>query len=651
MKYIQHYFSRLTTRFALIALISVGISLYGGIVAVGSLREVATSFMQYANKDAPRLVALVELNGYLATISETLHASETATSSASQLIEAAIADLDRAEQTYRSYREFGASSGQSSALLADKEVLLYALIAVRDTYANASTTAEERAATISHTQEAYTAFAARIREAYTDEQDLQAGAASVLRNGTQQTIMSQFYVAIISLAVTLLTMLFVYVLILQPLRDIRRTAQAVARGDADDLANVARDDELGDVAHSFNTMLARLRAAQRAQDENATELKQTLTELARIDKVTSEERSQFEQLLVSMADAVVVLNVSQVITLANEPARRFFGEHIVDASSDTLCIRARVNGRQNTCIALLTEAFTYTAPKIFEREYSIVDARGIVIPVSVTIATVRDRDNVVTGLIVTFRDVTELVRLEEARISFLSAASHQLRTPLSSMRWFLEMLVDGSMGEVNPQQQQVIADFNTSTLRMIELVNTLLQFSRVEARRVAINPEPLELTELTREIAGTLTSEATQKSITIDISADDIAPVDADKQLLWQVLLNFLTNAVRYGNAQSNVGVHIATQGDAFSVSVTNQGMGIPEAEQDRIFEKFYRATNAQRAVPNGNGIGLSFAKLLVEDWGGVVSFTSEPNKATTFTFTIPKKGMRARKGEVGLQV
>jgi len=182
-------------------------------------------------------------------------------------------------------------------------------------------------------------------------------------------------------------------------------------------------------------------------------------------------------------------------------------------------------------------------------------------------------------------------------------------------------------------------------------VNTLLQFSRVEARRVAINPEPLELTELTREIAGTLTSEATQKSITIDISADDIAPVDADKQLLWQVLLNFLTNAVRYGNAQSNVGVHIATQGDAFSVSVTNQGMGIPEAEQDRIFEKFYRATNAQRAVPNGNGIGLSFAKLLVEDWGGVVSFTSEPNKATTFTFTIPKKGMRARKGEVGLQV
>ncbi|OGG60026.1 hypothetical protein A3C89_03935 [Candidatus Kaiserbacteria bacterium RIFCSPHIGHO2_02_FULL_50_50] len=651
MSAITHFFTRLATRFTLIAGVSIAVVIIGGVVAVRSLHDVATSFSQYANKDAPRLVALIELNGYLATIQETIRASGEAQTGAALLIETAIADLDRAEQTYRSYRGFGASSEQSSALLADKETFLYALIAARDTYRAASTTDEVRAATTATLHDTYATFAGSVRDAYAAEQTMQALAAKTLREGTARTITSQFYVAVVSLVVMLVTMLFVYVLILQPLRDMRKTAQAVARGDADDLATVAREDELGDVAHSFNTMLSRLRAAQRAQEEDAAKVQETLTELARMDKTTSEERAQFEQLLTSMADAVVVLDASHTITLANEPARRFFGEHMVATSGDDICIRARANGEQNTCLTLFTEAFTYTEPKIFEREYAIVDTRGIAIPVSITLAAVRDRDDVVTGLIVTFRDVTELVRLEEARVSFLSSASHQLRTPLTSMRWSLEMLTDGSLGEIAGPQKEIVNDFTTSTLRMIELVNTLLQFSRVEARRVAVHPEPIELTELAREIVGTLTNECAEKSITIEVQANDIASVDADKQLVWQVLLNFLTNAIRYGNKQSVVQVNIDTQGDFFAVSVVNEGMGIPEAEKGRIFEKFYRATNAQRAVPNGNGIGLSFVKLLVEDWGGSVSFASEPNKTTTFTFTIPKKGMRARKGEVGLQV
>src|SRR3989344_4286471 len=112
------------------------------------------------------------------------------------------------------------------------------------------------------------------------------------------------------------------------------------------------------------------------------------------------------------------------------------------------CCRAYASGEQDSCPTLFTEAFTYSEPKIFDREYAIVDTRGIAIPVSITLAAVRDRDDVVTGLIVTFRDVTELVRLEEARVSFLSSASHQLRTPLTSMRWSLEMLTDGSLGEI-----------------------------------------------------------------------------------------------------------------------------------------------------------------------------------------------------------
>ena len=653
MNSIKHYFRRLSTRFTAIAFISIAVMVVGGGISSQAFRDITSSFTKYANEDAPRLVALVEFNGALIAIGDTLRAAELTETQGGAVFDDAIASLDRAEQTYRSYREFGASSERSSALLADKEVFLHALIHARDTYAYASSSLETRTEALSDAKITYTTFAGSVREAFTAEQKMQAVAAQTLEAGTLSTAVSQYYIAVVNVVTTLLTMFFVFIFILQPLRDMRRTARAVAAGDADDLVPIAREDELGEVGHSFNTMLTRIRAAQRAQEENAAELEKTLAELGKMDKATAEERARFEQLLVSMADAVVVLDSTRAVTLANEPARAFFGEQVVGTSGDDICIRALAQEKetQNICAKLFTEAFDYKAPKIFEREYAIVDTRGIAIPVSITIAAVRDRDNIVTGLIVTFRDVTELVRLEEARVSFLSAASHQLRTPLTSMRWSLEMLTDGSLGEIGAQQKETIDDFNTSTLRMIELVNTLLRFSRVEARRVAINPEPLEITELAREIIATLEAEAKEKSLTLEVTADDIAPVDADKQLVWQVLLNFLTNAIRYSTKETAVDVHIATVGDTFSVSVTNEGIGIPEAEQGRIFEKFYRATNAQQAVPNGNGIGLSFAKLLVEDWGGTVSFISIPKQKTTFTFTIPKKGMRARKGEVGLQV
>jgi signal transduction histidine kinase len=247
----------------------------------------------------------------------------------------------------------------------------------------------------------------------------------------------------------------------------------------------------------------------------------------------------------------------------------------------------------------------------------------------------------------------KLKQLDEAKTGFISVASHQLRTPLTSMRWFSEMLMGGDAGEISPEQRHFVERIYEGTERMVALVNLLLQIARVEAGRLKVEPIPLDLKAVTESVAASLKTGLEGKKQTVEITSEPtpFPMIPADQEVIWQCVQNLLANANRYAPVSSVIHIGIKKKKDEIEYSVKDTGIGIPKAQQGRIFEKFFRAENALKAVPEGSGLGLSLVKSLVEGWGGKIWFETEEGKGTTFFFTLPATGMKAKEGEVRLAV
>ena len=257
------------------------------------------------------------------------------------------------------------------------------------------------------------------------------------------------------------------------------------------------------------------------------------------------------------------------------------------------------------------------------------------------------------GAVITFTDITEEKRLNEARVSFISIASHQLHTPLTGIRWFAEMLLDGDVGALTKGQRNFTDRIYEGTTRMIDLVNLLLQIARVEAGRVIVDPRPLDFKQLLDDVIMSMKPQIEKKKhvISLHVPSQDVPHVPLDKDIMWQAVQNLIDNAVRYSYPGTEIVISIAfdAKKQKFICSVQDHGIGIPRGQQNRMFQKFYRADNAIKYVPEGSGLGLNLVKQLVEDWGGAIWFESQEGEGSTFFFTVPLIGMKPRQGDVRL--
>ncbi len=234
----------------------------------------------------------------------------------------------------------------------------------------------------------------------------------------------------------------------------------------------------------------------------------------------------------------------------------------------------------------------------------------------------------------------ERAQIDQMKSEFVSVASHQLRTPLTGIKWISELMQKGKAGGLTTQQKEFLDDIHGSNERMLRLVENLLNVSRIETgSKFEIVKASGDVVDIINSLAVDLVGLAHQHQVEIEKStlpAKYVLPIDAEK--MRQVFQNLLSNAVKYSKAGGTVIVTLAEKPETKTVLLTikDTGLGIPEKQQSRMFEKFFRADNVQTAETDGTGLGLYIAKAIVEGHGGKIWFESEENKGTTFFVELP---------------
>ena len=281
-----------------------------------------------------------------------------------------------------------------------------------------------------------------------------------------------------------------------------------------------------------------------------------------------------------------------------------------------------------------------TKPGPFSVVFRAVAPDGATRFVRVQGATVLAGDNTIKFIHGVAHDITREMEIDKSKTEFVSLASHQLKTPLTSIRWLVEALRTGSLGPLTPAQQKYAENIQQSTQRMIDMVNDLLTVSRIELNKMARQIEELDTCEIAKNVVDEQMHDAEAKQIHFTFTcAQNLPHVFADKIALRHVFQNLISNAIKYTPEKGTVTCDISLGGvksDSIFVTVSDTGIGIPKKEHDRVFEKLHRASNAQALVPDGTGLGLYVVKTVIDKAGGGITFESVENKGTTFYATLP---------------
>jgi PAS domain S-box-containing protein len=241
------------------------------------------------------------------------------------------------------------------------------------------------------------------------------------------------------------------------------------------------------------------------------------------------------------------------------------------------------------------------------------------------------------GAVVVYHDISREVLADKLKSEFIATASHELRTPLTSIRGYIDLLLLGTLGALSQPQNDFLKVVKTNIVRLVELIDDLLDVSRAEAGEMRLRRETLNLAELLYEVGEALYSQFTARSISLAIDVPDgLPPVVADRQRLRQIIVNLVGNACKYTPEGGHVDVVAHSCDDQLRVDVRDTGVGIAEEAHSHIFTPFFRADNPLREQAGGTGLGLSITKTLVELHGGEIWFESSEGQGTTFSFTLP---------------
>jgi signal transduction histidine kinase/HAMP domain-containing protein len=459
-------------------------------------------------------------------------------------------------------------------------------------------------------------------------------------------------VLIFGLLTLAMTRIFAQYLILSKIKRIVAAADAFSSGDLTVRTNVDYSGELGTIAKSFDLMSARLAETIVALDKKIKEQGSSIAEIEQKKEIAEKERARAEIFLAAIGDGVIVTDGQARIVFMNESAenllhtkmadqvgKEIYNLRLEDEAGDEIPRTARPAYH-----ALVEGARIYPDPTktiYFRRD----DKR---IPLFITASPIGSKG--VLGEISVFHDVSQEKEIDKTKSEFVSLAAHQLRTPLSTISWYAEVLLGSDLGKLNEKQRQYMEEIYHSDQRLIALINAMLDVSRLELGTLAINTAPVDLHVLADGVVKEYDRVAKKKHVMIHASYEPRLPkLSADERLMRIIIENLLHNAIKYSDKNSKVELKVSMRESQFCIEVKDHGVGIPKAQQPKIFTKLFRADNARLIDPDGTGLGLYIVKSILDVTGGTISFTSEEGKGSTFSVCIPETGMRGKAGTTSL--
>jgi two-component system phosphate regulon sensor histidine kinase PhoR len=364
-------------------------------------------------------------------------------------------------------------------------------------------------------------------------------------------------------------------------------------------------------------------------------LNQTAARLDREIRMLSGERNRSSAILRSMVEGVAVVDPQERMVFCNRAFSEIFN---VDPSSGEGHALIEVV-RNSELLSLIRKALrgeeglqSEIAMGIAQIQYFSVSAT----PVRAIEPGPAGTVGKITGAVVVLHDVTELRRLERVRQDFVANVSHEFKTPLTAIQGFTETLLGGALDDPK-NNVRFLHIIRNHAMRLARLTDDLLKLARIEAGKMEVEFFSVGLMELIEGCAETALMKASKKQITLDIEVPSGLPaVRGDAELLKDVLQNLLDNAIQYTPAGGRIHVTASANAKDATVTVSDTGIGIPLADQERIFERFYRVDAARSREAGGTGLGLSIAKHIMEAHGGRLRVESEVGKGSKFSFSIP---------------
>ncbi|WP_058309158.1 cell wall metabolism sensor histidine kinase WalK [Gracilibacillus massiliensis] len=402
--------------------------------------------------------------------------------------------------------------------------------------------------------------------------------------------------------------------ITKPITEMRKQAMVMARGDFTKKVNVYGQDEIGQLAITFNDMNDRLKLA---------------------NQTTEEERRKLSSVLSNMSDGVIATDEHGRITLMNDPATHLIGMTLHEAKGQPIVEILQIEDKVIN-VQELEETGSLTIDFSDEDQLFLMKAN---------FSIVQDEEGNFSGLITVISDVTEQEKVDRERKEFVSNVSHELRTPLTTMRSYLEALTDGGALEDKELAPQFIQVTQNETERMIRLVNDLLQLSKMDHKESAIFKEKIDIVPVLHHILDRFEMNKTEL---IDFERkipNERIFVWVDQDKITQVTDNILSNAIKYSPEGGKISFQAVKEQNRLRISISDQGLGIAREKLDKIFERFYRVDKARSRELGGTGLGLAISKEIIDVHHGKIWATSKEGQGTTINFTLPlmnrKRGSR----------
>ena len=393
-----------------------------------------------------------------------------------------------------------------------------------------------------------------------------------------------------------------------------------------------RKTEEGEVVGFFLGLfdLTEIKETETAFRHTQTALTNILEDVEEAKAKAEEEKNKTEAIINNLTDGILVFDGENRLSLINPLAEKFF-----DVKGRDLTNRSVFELSTFPTLEPLMKILAEESGEIFRKE--ILIQKDLTLEIS-TVPVLRKKEKL--GNLIILHDITREKLVERMKTEFVSLAAHQLRTPLSAIKWTLRMLLDGDLGEITEEQRSFVVKTYNSNERMISLINDLLDITRIEEGRYVYKPVLVEFGPIVQFTVDSYKEEFEKKKLKVEIrkpgKKSPRAMLDVEKIKL--AIQNLLDNATKYTPTGGKVIISLRYSRKEIELSVKDSGVGIPKDQQERVFTKFFRGANVLRMETEGTGLGLFITKNIIEAHGGRIWFESEEGKGATFHFTLPVK-------------